>query len=704
MSLRVRIVCAVVLSGLVGLATVVLPATAGAESCPNEQIRAEQGATRLPDCRAFEMVTPEIKSDDNQIESAYGFPDGNHVFYASFLPLPGAQNGNNTRLLGTRTPNGWKTTPLTFPAPGGNSGGFLGGLGELPAVAFASGYTEALFTAPFKEAPLDETSTEFGNVYRLNLESGDVSLAALPDSGPLTSSMDQYGTFIAGVSENGAHVLFQTAGRLPTAPGTPEDTEPESVSAEELYDRTGGHTYLVSVLPDGSIPPNGVLGQNASPEYPGLSYGAVSPDGSNVVFEVKGACGNECVARVYLRENDSRTIELAGGAHGGAFAGRSADGSKVFTGGIVTTTGVAGQYQLGGLYEYDVASGTTTTITADGQLVASSADGSRVYYLVEEESVYGSGMKNANPGLYLWEGGRSKPIPNAGGFASSAVNNSGWSPFTYQNNLAVATPDGASLLFLDTAKLTSYNNFGPRCKNEREDPEPGNCAEAYVYNASTGAVTCVSCNPTGAPPLGNASLLAFGGESNYFSDPNVDPLQPPSSSGEISPDGSRVFFETTDALVPQDTNGLPDVYEWENGRIYLISSGEGINGSQFSGASGTGDDVFITTVDRLAPQDDENSTEIYDARVDGGFPYRPFSPGCDSGQCQGPQTPAPNFGPPASATFVGLGNPVAPVTAQAVRAKAKAKFKGRSKHKKRTKTRNKTKRAGGVIGKRKERK
>lgn len=152
-------------------------------------------------------------------------------------------------------------------------------------------------------------------------------------------------------------------------------------------------------------------------------------------------------------------------------------------------------------------------------------------------------------------------------------------------------------------------------------------------------------------------------------------LLPDSSEGEISPDGSRVFFETVDALVPQDTNGLSDVYEWENGRIYLISSGQGTAGSQLSGVSSNGSDVFVMTTDRLAPQDIESSTQIYDARVGGGFPYRPFIPGCDSGQCQGPQTPAPLFGAPSSATFVGLGNPVPAVAALVVKAKTKPKGK-----------------------------
>ena len=68
------------------------PGVAGAESCPNEEVRAEQGAGRLPDCRAFELVTPEIKADNGNFDgNPYGFPDGNHVYYISALPMPGAR-------------------------------------------------------------------------------------------------------------------------------------------------------------------------------------------------------------------------------------------------------------------------------------------------------------------------------------------------------------------------------------------------------------------------------------------------------------------------------------------------------------------------------------------------------------------------------------------------------------------------------------
>jgi hypothetical protein len=399
-----------------------------------------------------------------------------------------------------------------------------------------------------------------------------------------------------------------------------------------LYDHTGGHTYMVGVLPNGTISQtcNAVLGDGAEDaefiDGGELSYGAVSPDGTNVVFKLTGAggagapCGPD--DGVYLREDNARTVKLAGRW----YVGRSSDGSKIFT----VAAGFAG-----GLYEYDIASGTTTTISTEGTFVASSADGSRVYYLAAGER------------LYSWDKGTSTLIPKAGeGFASYLYN----PEFTYNfhGDHPVATPDGSKLLFLDTASLTGYDNFGSTCTEAGGTYHPGLCSEAYVYDATTNSITCVSCSPTGLPPLGSAEMRGA---------PQYNGLLPRFSEGEISPDGSRVFFETADALVPQDTNGLMDVYEWENGRIYLISSGQGTFGSIFAGASSNGDDVFLMTTDHLAPQDIETSTQIYDARVDGGFPYRPFTTGCNSGQCQGPQTPAPAFGAPASATFVGLGNP-----------------------------------------------
>ncbi len=624
-----RIASLALSAGVLVLLACALPGLASAASCPNEEIRAEQGSARLPDCRAFELVTPEVKGDNSTIGAAngnpLGFPDGNHVFYDSLLPLPGAQSGEDEPVLSRRTASGWVNTPLAPPAGPGEPAGLLvqpcGGCwaGD---VAFTGNLSAAFVTSGFDTDPKDRDGTL--DAYRIDLSSGVSSLVALPDTGPMTTSFNgnNPGTFIAGVSEAGSHVFFQTFDQLPVAPETPG-----AHTGDMLYDRTGGHTYAVGVMENGTISQTcGAWLGNGPTDLSSqgfLTEGAISPDGTNVVF-TQFPFGPCLEPGVYLRKNDATTVQLAGMF----YARRSSDGSKVIT--LGDTVGV---------YQYDIATGTTTTVTTTGKFAAASPDGSHVYYLI------GGGQPAA--GLYVWDKGTSTLIPNAGeGFASTLLERgSETPPLGGRPDFAVATPDGAKLLFLDRASLTGYSNFGPHCT---EHDGPGLCVEAYVYDSTSGSVRCVSCSPTGAPPLGNAHLMGVE-QSN--------PLLPGFSEGEISPDGSRVFFETPDALVPQDTNGLLDVYEWENGLVYLISSGQGTFGSNFSGASSNGDDVFITTTDHLAPQDIESATQIYDARVGGGFPYRPFTSGCDSGQCQGPQTPAPVFGAPASATFVGLGNP-----------------------------------------------
>src|SRR6185312_14617857 len=92
-------------------------------------------------------------------------------------------------------------------------------------------------------------------------------------------------------------------------------------------------------------------------------------------------------------------------------------------------------------------------------------------------------------------------------------------------------------------------------------------------------------------------------------------------------DQGRVFLNSVEALVPQDTNGKADVYEWEpsgvggctpaaetyseafsegqGGCIALISSGKSDRAASFLDASADGNDVFFLTSGKLVPQDED---------------------------------------------------------------------------------------------------
>ena len=130
-------------------------------------------------------------------------------------------------------------------------------------------------------------------------------------------------------------------------------------------------------------------------------------------------------------------------------------------------------------------------------------------------------------------------------------------------------------------------------------------------------------------------------------------------SRRVLTDAGQVFFETGEALVPSDTNGVLDVYEYVGGHVYLISSGTSSFESNLEDVSESGDDVFFRSDQQLVPQDNqEGQVVIYDARVDGGFAEPSSPPLCTTADaCRTPVAPQPSvYGAPASQTFSGLGN------------------------------------------------
>jgi hypothetical protein len=693
---------ALLLAALALALAMLAPASAGAEeACPNAALRFGPSAN-LPDCRAYELVTPAVKEDNSFIFGSYGFSDGEHVYFTSALPLPGAQDGTEEPALSSRTPSGWATTPLTVPQGPGVLEGINGG--GAVNVSFTTDFSSAFIQSRFAASPLDQNLDP--DVYRVDIPNGLSSLESLPDTGPMTQelygplpppSQKEFveGSFPAGNSADGSHVFFETRAHLPTAPGTPRDTHLGSIVLNELYERHDGHTYVVGVLPDGTVAPCGAeVGEGGSAGVNSYSYdryGAVSPDGSNVVFKIgvegpHGCEGGEAglFGQAYLREDNgtpqARTVELPGKF----YLGRTANGSKVLSDG-----GPGGNAEGEAIYEYDIPSG-QATIVGHGALLAYSANGSVVYYLTNASQFGSEQQSDGGRQLMVYDDGTTKAVTGAGsgpGYAGSFYESGvpSYVGLASTKVFPVATPDGSKLLFLDAANLTGYDTFGPSCVERNSGATKGQisgyCAEAYIYDLHTGSLTCVSCNPAGTPPVTNVNL--------YIA--HSDTLIPPTTA-LLSGDGSRAFFQTAEALVPQDTNGANDVYEWENGRIYLISSGQGgsgvqefenvgqvavsgVIGSTLVGASSSGNDVFIATADHLAPQVVEDSEAIYDVRVDGGFPYTPAGHGCGSGQCQGPQTPAPIFAPPASATFIGVGNPASVAAPPSAKSKAVAPAK-----------------------------
>jgi hypothetical protein len=327
-------------------------------------------------------------------------------------------------------------------------------------------------------------------------------------------------------------------------------------------------------------------------------------------------------------------------------------------------------------------------------VLGASEDGSYVYFVsnsvLAEGAVPGEcgvGVKvspSATCNLYVRHGGVTKFVA-----VMSAEDGNDWTSALIGLSARVS-PDGNWVEFMSQRSVTGYDN------RDAVSGKPD--AEVYLYDANTGRVMCASCDPTGARPTGAeyfklepGSGGLTGGPRGVWSSSGWVAANVPGwiqyRSGESAKqprylsDSGRLFFNSGDALVPQDVNGTQDVYEYEppgvggctaasvtfsessGGCVGLISAGTSAEESGFLDASENGGDVFFVTYSKLQPQDYDNALDIYDAHeCTSGSPCFPTAvpqpPACTTAEaCRVAPTPQPAiFGSPSSATFSGAGN------------------------------------------------
>jgi hypothetical protein len=420
---------------------------------------------------------------------------------------------------------------------------------------------------------------------------------------------------------------------------------------------------------------------------------AVSEDGSRVFWTYGGKItGAEKPLLVRIEGNE--TIELdaketganagKGPAGQGTFWTATPDGSRAFfsaPGKLTKDAGAAGQ-----LYRYDVEERTLSNLTPGAVapeiegVIGASGDGDYAYFLANG-ALAGGALKGAN-NLYLYRQGEGLRFIAA----LSDLDATDWDSAP-ASRTARLSPDGHHLAFLsvESKALSGYDNAiasGTGCQPSNENKLEGSplCPQAFLYDAVAEELTCASCNPTGTRPAGPTELPAWS-----------NPLEGPRY---LSDDGSKLFFESRDALSAADQNQRRDVYEFERqgngtcaaqspsfdptsgGCISLISSGESGDESYLVDASSSGRDVFLSTRSPLSGWDTNTNYDVYDAREGGGFPEPPPTPPLCLGEaCKPPPPPPPGVSAPASANFQGPGN--------AVQKPKKAKHK--KKHRQRTK-------------------
>jgi hypothetical protein len=616
------------------------PQSPPSPACANAALRTGASAL-LPDCRAYELVTPLSAispvgwNTSLGIDIAMAAPNRDSVLFGSGVgTLPGFEgNGIFEGFEAVREgPGGWRTRLLSpsgaqtgFPAPGGISPEHeygvwsaresWGGSLEIPGV----GEPEYLRRPGGALDPRPQCSPEgVGGEFELI---GCGSIGVDP------------GARAIWISSGAAHLIVLT-GRACfhcVAVQLEPDAAPSDTWA--IYDRLpNGALEVVSMKPNGD---SFGAGENAF-------YLGASSDGTAVAFEVAGT--------TYVRLDNAETIEVGEGIE---FAGLSQSGDRLF-------------YRKGGdLFAFDTATGAVAPIGSDGEstFVNVAADGSRAYFSSPvvltggEENDEGAKAQSGQPNLYAWDGGTVRFLATlaAADFAGP-VNLGKWmfvvetlpsGPAVHRESAfdpSRSTPDGSVLLFESHASLTGHANEGH--------------SAIYRYEAAGGGLVCVSCNPSEAPATADAHLQSLEGAA---------PLRPGDPVANLTEDGRRAFFESPERLVPRDTDGLSDVYEWmaegsggctrNEGCLALISGGPGASADYLWALTPDGSDVFIRTADKLLGSDEDDGVpSLYDARIGGGFPEESGRGECLGEACQ-PSAVAPSDPTPASSGYLGAGNP-----------------------------------------------
>jgi hypothetical protein len=655
------------------LTITVAPSAATAGGCANEALRKQQGDASLPDCRAYELVTPADKGAAQDmfaggaLSLALAANDGERFALKTAAALgedPGSGSGESGGEVHTyvfsRSQTGWNMVSVS------------------PRGSGQTGYRPSIFTPDLSIVGLEaSTYVNFvshapGQSFEIGAPGGPyqtIATAPINDSVVRANNRDE----LLGGSSDLSRVFLGSSDHGLTGASTGTDE-----GASDLYEWTAGRVHLVNVMTDGSV-----VGACGAKLGFGLStFGrsarnAVSSDGAKVFFTSPdpqtahlSEPGCEEPKRLYMRVNARETVELSApepgvmdptGFHQAEYQGASANGRKVF---FTTSTELTADdtTHANELYEYNTDTRTLTRVSrgVSGHAEAAvsehgitvSEDGSTVYFQANGQLTPDAPEhpeKGNNLYRYNTETGSTHYIGTIAGAGYAG----GVAP-------TEATANGRFFLFDTTELVGGYNSSTPE----------GPADELYRFDDGNGSLTCVSCAPGGAPAKGSASLPTAVVE--LILTPNLTPQLLP-----MSQDGRYVFFETNEELVPQDTNGTggvggerisphTDVYEWEqegaggcarpSGCVRLISSGKDRSTSLLLGASADGSNVFFSSHSQLAPRDTDEVGDVYDARIGGGF-APPASPTqCSGDACQGAPPSPPLFAESASTLFSGPGN------------------------------------------------
>ena len=649
------------------------------EVCPNQALRTGPSAN-LPDCRAYEQLTPVDKEGSQEIFAYDGLKsppyelvgeDGEHLMLEAPVVWGSTAGSGQAPYFFSRTPTGWQVTAATVQSQAGiNTYAPQVFSGDLTQFGFESGFNISGGGGQSKnvEYKMGVPGVPYANV------------AAVP------RSMVGYAGGWVAASADFSKLVLQSEDRTLVEPRS------TTKSGNDLYEYSQGKLRQVNV----GI---GTCGANIAKGNEGAggssSPHAVSADGSRVFFEA--VQGSECSAskHLYVRVNGVETLDL--GVY--RFAGANTDGSEILLEKPPTEEN-PGLY----LYQDKTAKLLSSTGSIAGTNFTVSEDLKAIYFTsgnASETDIYRYDVASETLGFMVQSDG-------AATFKESYLSPDG--RYYYFASRGVAgLPGGA------TVPGGGHEQHPIPLSSLPAEPTE----QVYRYDSVEHAVECVSCasgfdpepklganfggadnaQGTAADGVPGRSMVSANGDFVFFQTPAA--LVPADVDGEVTPEGDVGSGSTAPEHASSDNSVSGDVYEWRRdgvdgcgvlqGCLALITNGRGGLLNILLGSADNGRDVFIYTHSRLVAQDNDTAGDIYDARIGGGIPEGPAVPvECEGDACSTPVSP-PNDATPSSFTFSGNGNIVQAVPA--VKSKKKSEPK-----KKKKKSSGKKKKRGRKAG------
>lgn len=647
-----------------------------AATCPNEALRRENDSTTLPDCRAYEMVTPPYQGGSS-VGSGLGSTRGQEAVnggkdfmfkeIGTFADAENSESGGvGTYYEASSGPDGWQTTALD------------------PSPVLATTEVEKLGTS------IDGATT----LWSLNLPSQlwrreasgefiEIGPAFPPGTQPPVNEYENSGglreAHYEDSSEDFERVLFTIDNAYWPGDGTTEHKEGTSsnvVGDYSLYEYASTGDQAPTLVSDDNA---GLQLTQCGTEAAGsrgagversTSENPISTRGWTVFFEAQAqTTGEGCKAggpsatQLYARIGEQPAqatvvnVAAAGGCESSpycditsnvTFDGAASDGSRVFftsSQGLlpIDTNAEPDIYECelpgdGGTQPVYEKVGSTispvnhcpmlklVTATESGQaadvlgVVRVALEGTRVYYVAKGvvTSAVNPLGETAQPGadnMYVYdaETGHTQFVATL-----AASDSADWTGTA--SGRPQATPDGDYLVFTSSADLTP--------------DDTSSVAQVFRYDASSEQLIRVSIGEDGYDQDGNTTYPDFipienkaaGGGPNY------------GQIGAISSDGRQILFGSEAALAEGAVGGGENLYEYREGNVGLVYEGpllvEG-HGVE-AGIDRSGENIFFLTGRQLVPEDIDTADGIYDAHVDGGFEAHLTIPGCEGEACLGP--------------------------------------------------------------------